>query len=52
MNFAGIDHDNDDGGVANVRDQGRVTTPYLSIYENKKEMKTSNQSFKRQKLLD
>ena len=29
MNFAGID-DDDGGGVANVRDQGRVTTPYVS----------------------
>ena len=45
MHFAGID-DDDGGGVANVRNQGRVTTPYLSVYENKKEMMTSNQSFK------
>jgi hypothetical protein len=32
MNFAGIGGD-DGGGVAkNVRDQGRVTTPCLSVY--------------------
>jgi hypothetical protein len=29
MNFAGID--DDDGGVENVRDQGRVTAPCLSV---------------------